>query len=296
MEYPKNFKKDVKNILGITVDLRKKEFKELGKEGTIINLLARLREIPKYRAIVANRTRQITTQKKYISKRIETKKKEENAKKIQSFFKREKERNKLFKVIPTKCWSSHLDYKLNINSNLVGFDGYTEEEVYKQLMMENDLNSLTIDDFKNAFHYYKISNFIISKFKENPNGFKLNLGFKLLTLIKDNVVEEYKKTLKGKTILTKTDLYSYIDDLFREYEKTREKSYMKIVNINQVDVIINKVKPLNASSYIPLPDWIANKGAIINIKNKDDNNCFIYSVLCGYINICHKNNPQELYH
>ena len=103
MEYPKNFKKNVKNILGLTVDLRKKEFKELGKERTTIHLLARLREIPKYRAIVANRTRQITTQKKYISKRIETKKKEENAKKIQSFFKREKERNKLFKVIPTKC-------------------------------------------------------------------------------------------------------------------------------------------------------------------------------------------------
>ena len=38
--------------------------------------------------------------------------------------------------MPTKCWSSHLDYKLNINSNLVGFDGYTEEEVYKQLMMK----------------------------------------------------------------------------------------------------------------------------------------------------------------
>ena len=38
MEYPKNFKKDVKNILGITVDLRKKEFKELGKEAEFISM------------------------------------------------------------------------------------------------------------------------------------------------------------------------------------------------------------------------------------------------------------------
>ncbi len=40
--------------------------------------------------------------------------------------------------------------------------------------MKNDLESLSIDDFKNSFHYYIISDFIISKFKENPNGFKLN--------------------------------------------------------------------------------------------------------------------------
>ncbi len=64
--YPKNFLKDVKNNFEISVDMRKKEFKELGKEGTINHFLARLNEIPKYRAVVANRTRQIRVQKKYV--------------------------------------------------------------------------------------------------------------------------------------------------------------------------------------------------------------------------------------
>jgi hypothetical protein len=71
---------------------------------------------------------------------------------------------------------------------------------------------------------------------------------------------------------------------------------MTIINIESVSIIVNKTKALNASSYIPLPECIANKGAIINIKNKEDNNCFISSVLCGYLNICNKKNPQELHH
>ena len=35
---------------------------------------------------------------------------------------------------------------------------------------------------------------------------------------------------------------------------------------------IAKYEPLKGSSYIPLPDKIANKKAIINVKN-DDNEC-----------------------
>ena len=36
--------------------------------------------------------------------------------------------------------------------------------------------------------------------------------------------------------------------------------------------------PFNGSSYIPLPDWIVRKRAILNIQNKD-NKCFLWSIL-----------------
>ena len=70
-DYPRNFKKDVKNNLGLSVDLRNKQFKELfnrlgGQHATINHLLGRLNEIPKYRATIANRTRQVKVQKKYV--------------------------------------------------------------------------------------------------------------------------------------------------------------------------------------------------------------------------------------
>ena len=31
---------------------------------------------------------------------------------------------------------------------------------------------------------------------------------------------------------------------------------------------------MKGSSYIPLPDWISNKKAIVNIENKDENAFF----------------------
>ena len=41
-------------------------------------------------------------------------------------------------------------------------------------------------------------------------------------------------------------------------------------------------KPMRGSSYIPLPDWIMRKKAIVNIRNKDDK-CFLWCVL-RYLN------------
>jgi hypothetical protein len=47
-----------------------------------------------------------------------------------------------------------------------------------------------------------------------------------------------------------------------------------------IDIHIAKVNALTVSSYIELPDKIANKKAVINIKN-EENLSFVYSVLCG---------------
>jgi hypothetical protein len=41
---------------------------------------------------------------------------------------------------------------------------------------------------------------------------------------------------------------------------------------------INKYIPLTGASYIPLPKVLANKKAIINVQN-DDDECFTRSVL-----------------
>ncbi|CAH3188041.1 unnamed protein product, partial [Porites evermanni] len=48
--------------------------------------------------------------------------------------------------------------------------------------------------------------------------------------------------------------------------------------INQLEIHTTQLKPMTGSSYIPLPDWIMRKKAIVSIRNKDDK-CFIWSVL-----------------
>lgn len=51
-----------------------------------------------------------------------------------------------------------------------------------------------------------------------------------------------------------------------------------IDSIELLQLNIAKYEPLKGSSYLPLPEFIAKKKAIINVQNKDDK-CFMWSVL-----------------
>ena len=46
----------------------------------------------------------------------------------------------------------------------------------------------------------------------------------------------------------------------------------------QLEIHTVKYNPTGGSSYIPLPDWIKNKKAIVNIENKDEK-CFLWCIL-----------------
>ena len=48
--------------------------------------------------------------------------------------------------------------------------------------------------------------------------------------------------------------------------------------VEHLDININPYNPLSASSYIPLPKKLADKNAIINVKNEKDNECFKWAV------------------
>ena len=66
-----------------------------------------------------------------------------------------------------------------------------------------------------------------------------------------------------------------IEDL-EVYQKNGSGWYFKeVINLEIHTVEFN---PMKGSSYIPLPDWISNKKAIVNIQNKDEK-CFLWCVL-----------------
>ena len=46
----------------------------------------------------------------------------------------------------------------------------------------------------------------------------------------------------------------------------------------QLEIHTIEFNPKKGSSYIPLPDWISNKKAIVNIQNKDEK-CFLWCIL-----------------
>ena len=66
-----------------------------------------------------------------------------------------------------------------------------------------------------------------------------------------------------------------IEDL-EAYQKNGSGWYFK--EVVQLEINTSEFNPMNGSSYIPLPDWITNKKAIVNIQNKDEK-CFLWCIL-----------------
>ena len=55
---------------------------------------------------------------------------------------------------------------------------------------------------------------------------------------------------------------------------------------------LKKYEPLKGSSYIPLPKVLQSKKAIVNVKNKEDNECFKWSITTAIYPA--ENDPEKI--
>ena len=106
--------------------------------------------------------------------------------------------------------------------------------------------------------------------KENPARGKIDINI-------------YSFASKMEIVTESTDLYVL-------YDQMSDKIFELIQNFNNrgsgwqfdrvehLDININPYNPLSASSYIELPGKLADKKAIINVKNENDNECFKWAV------------------
>ena len=86
-------------------------------------------------------------------------------------------------------------------------------------------------------------------------------------------------------------LIEMIKEIFEDisiYQRNGSAWYFK--EVISLEIHIVDCKPIKASTYIPLPDNIIRKKAIINMENKDDK-CFLWSVLC-YLHPTEKHNTR----
>ena len=72
---------------------------------------------------------------------------------------------------------------------------------------------------------------------------------------------------------------------------TNTASGLEIAHCIKLYLNIAKFEPLKGSSYIPLPEALANKKAIINLKN-DDNKCLEWALLSALYH--DSNNPSKI--
>ena len=73
--------------------------------------------------------------------------------------------------------------------------------------------------------------------------------------------EEIFVGTKSRVVYTNSDISSLIDDVIINFNKAREAGDMKLFSLFKSDIHVAKVNPLTASSYVRLPDKIANKKA-----------------------------------
>ena len=142
------------------------------------------------------------------------------------------------------------------------------------------------------FEFFKSKSTYLKEFLRNHRNIKVR--FVLVCLM-----EQMGKSSDGKLILTVQDKAYFNSDTYINLESANVKEILseviraileKIIIYQQngsgwyfkevVHLEIHTVDyhPMRGSSYIPLPDWIMRKKAIVNIRNKDDK-CFLWCVL-----------------
>ena len=101
----------------------------------------------------------------------------------------------------------------------------------------------------------------------------------------DNEIKEFAFHSNDlKLVLEGTDISELYDEMTNEIEEEIQKvqnaegSGWVFVEVIKLVLHTTKWEPIYGSSYIPLDPYLANKQAIINMKNEDDK-CFMWSVL-----------------
>lgn len=99
-------------------------------------------------------------------------------------------------------------------------------------------------------------------------------------------VQKYLRCANVTTLIEKDiadSVEAAILGVINSYDKTQaEGSNILFQKVDKLELRVAKYSPLKGSSYLPLSEWLnkPNKG-LINIKNFNDEKCFLWSCLAG---------------
>ena len=61
-----------------------------------------------------------------------------------------------------------------------------------------------------------------------------------------------------------------------------------LVAVDRLEVSTAQINPIGGSSYIPSPERIAKTRSCINVQNKEDEFCFLYSIAASVVQVNNK--------
>ena len=179
------------------------------------------------------------------------------------------------------------------------FINISDSDYYKPILIKSS--------FKNNYEYYEIRGDknkklsiqqylyiimpylteLINERKNNNNEYKIQLGMGVnLMCVTDkdktrtfHVKSNNEEIRLGNDIsdIIKKLIESFLSKYQKEEQILRNGSNYIFESVDVWDIYFHNIKLKRGKSYIQSPEWILNKRAKINPKNKD-NKCFQYSV------------------
>ena len=89
--------------------------------------------------------------------------------------------------------------------------------------------------------------------------------------VRSNMQAVYKEGLKNEQYLEMVEKM-----LATLYTFTASGSGWMVVKIVQLEIRLALFAPMTGSSYIALPNKLQNSNSLLNIRNREDHNCFLY--------------------
>ena len=175
----------------------------------------------------------------------------------------------------------------------------------EQSAFKNYTTSYAITDIKvkgiKALQYLKYQDYRMKEYLKKHKGMKVILqAFGTFKSKKTN--EELRHMIKSRRyeITNEDEIANVLSQMATDIEFQMDKmelseSGLVITQIDKLKFNMDKYNPTRGGKFFPLPKWVSDKKACINIQNQD-NMCFKYSIQCGLCQVYEKDHPNRLYH
>ena len=170
------------------------------------------------------------------------------------------------------------EYEQGIEKEKSSLEGFANKYIVKG---KNDVT---------PFEFFKSKSTYLKEFLRNHRNIKVRF---VLVCLMEQMIRDDKSSITVQDEayfnsdtyinLESTDVKEILSEVIRAilekiiiYQQNGSGWYFK--EIVHLEIHTVDFTPMRGSSYIPLPDWIMRKKALLNIKNKD-NKCFLWCVL-----------------
>ena len=160
---------------------------------------------------------------------------------------------------------------------------------YQMLTCSGDKNrDMDIDMYLDKVRPYLITS--INEKKISDQKIQLDIAINLSHITKNDRITFYVKSNNIACLLSDNSegTLEQLINLLRNYLEDKflicgtDSSYV-YESVEGLSIHFHKIDLNRGSSYIPPPDWLKNKEAIINPQNTEDNICFMFALTIAFI-------------